>query len=251
MAGNLSYKVTGNGVPVVFLHGFMECSTMWEYIAVDKLPFRSLCFDLPGHGASSLEDSEEPPSIEHFSEKVKECLDDLSLTLYHVVGHSMGGYVALNLKESDPRCKKVVLLNSNFWEDSEQKKRDRIRMADLAFKSKDLLIRNAIPGLFARPHAYQTGMNALLEEALHLAPEAIAYAALAMRDRKNKFQLMRKYTDDFLLLHGALDPLITQELLEAHLEDLNISVTLLEDAGHMAHMEEPTAVFSLLVNFLS
>ena len=250
MLVNLHFTDTGNGVPVVFLHGFLECSTMWDYLPVDRLPFRAILIDLPGHGKSRLEDLAEPPSIDFFAEKVKKCLDDLEISRYHVVGHSMGGYVALSLKESDTRCKKAVLLNSNFWDDSEEKKRDRIRIADLAFASKELLIRHAVPGLFTHQEEFKNEIDALINEALQMTPEAIAYASLAMRDRSDKKHVVQLHANDFLFIQGVLDPLVSKELIEQKLFDLTVSVSLLRKAGHMAHIEEPQTVFAVLTNFL-
>lgn len=224
---------------------------MWDYLDIDSLPFHCILVDLPGHGLSALDDRDEPPSLHYYAEKVKGCLRNLNVLEYHIVGHSMGGYVALILKESDPGCKKVVLLNSNFWDDSEQKKRDRIRVADLAFSAKEHLIRNAIPGLFVRPNDFKIEIFSLIEEALRLESEAIAFAALAMRNRENMRRLIKKYLEDFLIVHGAKDPLVSCELLEEKLFGLNIHTIILEHAGHMAHLEEPDLVVESLVRFLS
>ena len=133
MAGQLlSYKIVGKGFPVVFLHGFLESVSMWDYLKLEMMNFQSILIDLPGHG-DSLNEDEDVPSIEYMAFKVKELLIHLNIKDFSVVGHSMGGYVSLVLKNELNisssgfilNCSKVVLLNSNFWEDSEEKKRDR------------------------------------------------------------------------------------------------------------------------------
>ena len=58
----LNYRVFGNGHPVVFLHGFMESISMWDFIESSNFPFQCIVIDLPGHtlghvayyGANSL-----------------------------------------------------------------------------------------------------------------------------------------------------------------------------------------------------
>jgi pimeloyl-ACP methyl ester carboxylesterase len=146
----LWYRTSGDGPALVFLHGFLESSTMWDDLSLESLGFQLIFIDLPGHGQSDLLTGEGDPSMAQMAGLVAEVLSDLGIEKFDVVGHSMGGYVALELKQILQGCGRVVLLNSNFWSDSEEKKRDRIRVADLAFKAKDLLVQQAIPGLFFR-----------------------------------------------------------------------------------------------------
>jgi pimeloyl-ACP methyl ester carboxylesterase len=132
----LNYRVFGNGHPVVFLHGFLEDVSMWDFLDTPLIPFQAICIDLPGHGLSQLTD--DSPSIEFMTDEVLKVVGYLKLAEFHIVGHSMGGYVALLIKENRIDCRKIVLLNSNFWEDSPEKKSDRIRIADLVFQAKDV-----------------------------------------------------------------------------------------------------------------
>jgi pimeloyl-ACP methyl ester carboxylesterase len=84
----------------------------------------------------------------------------------HLVGHSMGGYVALQLKKCAPqRIKKVVLLNSHPWEDSALKKSDRLRIAEIAYKAKSLFIQQAIPALFYDSDGFKLQINQLIQDA--------------------------------------------------------------------------------------
>lgn len=248
---NLKYRMFGNGHPVVFLHGFLESLTMWDNIELSNLPFKCILIDLPGHGKSALSDDAAIPSLEYMAKQIMDVLDKLKIDKFHVVGHSMGGYVALLLKELDKRCKKVVLLNSNFWEDSEQKKRDRIRVADIAFKSKDLFINEAIPGLFYRHERKDPLVLSLIEEAKEMDGAGIAYASLAMRNRSNKQDIVFANASDFLIVQGAHDPLISPEVLKEKVQQSDVKIVLLYNSGHMAHLEEPEKLKTVLTDFLT
>jgi 2-succinyl-6-hydroxy-2,4-cyclohexadiene-1-carboxylate synthase len=245
----LNYIVRGEGRPIIFLHGFMESISMWGFIEIKGI--QSILIDLPGHGKSGLNDPSETPSVRFMAEKVIEVTAALNLNSYDLVGHSMGGYVSLLLKELDHRCGKVVLLHSNFWEDSEQKKRDRIRMADLAFKVKDLLIKESIPGLFYRSDAKDPAVQSLITEALYMSSESIAYASLAMRSRTEKSELLKKHPDDIVIIQGAHDPLISLDLMTQALKDLSVPYQILTNAGHMGHIEDPASVTKLLQEILA
>ena len=90
---NLFYRDTGSGKPVVILHGLYGSSDNWLQIAGGLSgKFRVIAVDLRNHGAS-------PHSSEH---TYSEMLTDLAWLFHeagieqaHIVGHSMGGKVAI------------------------------------------------------------------------------------------------------------------------------------------------------------
>jgi pimeloyl-ACP methyl ester carboxylesterase len=240
----------GAGPTVVFLHGFMESSAMWDHLSLNTLPFQLIFIDLPGHGHSSLLTGEDDPSIAEMATHVMTTLKCLNIADFDVVGHSMGGYVALELKKRMTGCQRVVLMNSNFWEDSVEKKRDRVRVADLAFKAKDLLIQQAIPGLFFRKELDNEHIQFLIKEAKNMLPESIAYSALAMRNREDHSETIQSFPSDFLLIHGLNDPLISMEVIRERTSKVPIKVVELSKAGHMAHIEQGTEILEVLLAFL-
>lgn len=245
----LNYRVFGNGHPVVFLHGFLEDVSMWEFLTSQQIPFQAICIDLPGHGLSLLTD--DSPSLAFMAGEVLKVLDFLKLSEFHIVGHSMGGYVALLIKEKRKECQKIVLLNSNFWEDTPEKKLDRLRVADIVFQAKELFLNVAIPGLFYRYSTDEPAVKALRKIADQCRPEAIAYAALAMRERKHQLQTLLNFPSDFLILQGEFDSLITKEKMDEELKGLAIKIVEIKNAGHMAHTENPSDTALLLIDFLT
>jgi pimeloyl-ACP methyl ester carboxylesterase len=246
----LDYRVEGDGKTLVFLHGFLESSTMWSFLNLQALKARKVFIDLPGHGKSPLTDNSESPSIDFMAKEVLKVLNFLEIDSYSVIGHSLGGYVGLHMKEIDARCKKVVLLNSNFWEDSEQKKKDRVRVAEIAFKAKKLFIQEAIPNLFGKPENHAEEIDELIEEALKMAPESIAYSALAMRERKDYTREVSENQTEYFIIHGKLDKLVGTDFLKSQLKSVE-NLFVIENAGHMAHIEQSEKVFGILKEVFS
>lgn len=76
MAKGLHYQLVGEGPLTVFLHGFLESSTMWEPLNLTDLPGTKLLIDLPGHGKSPLSDPSEIPSMKFMDEEVKRGVGD-------------------------------------------------------------------------------------------------------------------------------------------------------------------------------
>ena len=85
-------KFFGEGSPHwLFLHGFLESSSMWTYLPLSSLPGTKVLVDLPGHGHSPLPHPEDAPSIEAMAREIEFELAHLKDTSLIVVGHSLGG----------------------------------------------------------------------------------------------------------------------------------------------------------------
>ena len=244
----LFHSIQGEGATVVFLHGFLESSTMWNYLPLRDLPMRCIFIDLPGHGNSIVPEGSGHPSIEAMANSVIETLEKIGVGEYHLVGHSMGAYVGLSVKERQKGCRKFLFLNSNCWSDDENKRRDRERVARFAFTSKHIFIREAIPNLFSDKEKYALEINQLIEEAKTISPEAIAYSALAMRDRKDYTDLVKSQPSDFMFIHGDLDQLVSSEQLKRRLEN-PARIKIIPNSGHMTHIENPSVVIENMKTF--
>ena len=157
----LFHRVSGIGHPVLFLHGFLESSTMWDFLDLPD-SIQKIVVDLPGHG-NSLDVSEES-TMNYMAELVFDLLVLLNVKQYTIVGHSMGGYVGLELMKRDSNCNKLVLLNSNFWNDSPEKIQNRERVSNVIRTNKSHFLYETIPNLFLNPEKYDYEVKALIDE---------------------------------------------------------------------------------------
>jgi pimeloyl-ACP methyl ester carboxylesterase len=243
-------RVFGSGPALVFIHGFLESSTMWDVLPLATLKCQCIFVDLPGHGKSALENTPEEPSICWIAHQVISTLEALDISSFSIVGHSMGGYVALEIKRQMPACRKVVLLNSNFWTDGEQKKKDRVRVASLVLKAKNLFIQEAIPHLFNDIKKYEATILTLVKEAKKMDAGAIAFSSLAMRNRVDFSGEIIKNPADYLFIHGVLDRLVEVEEYSRKTEAFPEQLCLIDRAGHMSPWENPTAVMNCIKSLL-
>jgi len=123
---NIHFSDQGSGSAVVLLHGFLEGSWMWdEVVQALRLRYRLICVDLPGHGQSDCIGYVH--SMDEMAEAVMAVIQSLKLRRVQLVGHSMGGYVALAFAERWPdHVKNLVLYQSTARADSPWKKRTAI-----------------------------------------------------------------------------------------------------------------------------
>ncbi|MBY6265783.1 alpha/beta fold hydrolase [Azospirillum sp. 412522] len=111
--GQAAYlSVGGGGVPVLLLHGFAGDRLTWQFnLSALSSRRRAIAVDLPGHGGSTADVGS--GRVADFAPWLVEFLDGLELPRVHVVGHSMGGYVARELAGLAPgRVASLTLLSS-------------------------------------------------------------------------------------------------------------------------------------------
>ena len=129
---------SAEGTPLVFIHGFGNDSHVWDLTAPLVAPhYRTLAFDLPGHGDSDNDPEQlyDPESLSHSLE----CgLDALGIERVVLVGHSLGGRVAMHFAVRNPgRMAGLVLVDSAPEHDARGSARIRgeAETAELVFDS--------------------------------------------------------------------------------------------------------------------
>src|SRR6476620_9412070 len=98
----LTYTVRGTGIPVMFIHGFGETGAIWDGIAAG---LESTCMliipDLPGSGDSAPLHAG-ASNLEQYAKALVAIIEAENLPNCTLIGHSMGGYIALALAQSEP-----------------------------------------------------------------------------------------------------------------------------------------------------
>jgi pimeloyl-ACP methyl ester carboxylesterase len=244
----LNIRIQGIGKPVVFLHGFLESSTMWKYLEFPEHMIQCIYIDIPGHGTSStlIDDT---PSIMSLARAIHDNLLSRGIDRFDLVGHSMGGYVALEIARIVNFSPKVLLLNSNFWADSSEKKQNRDRVISIIKKNKNLFIQEAIPGLFIRPNKHKSEIEVLISEAKTMAEDGITYASLAMRNRPDLTYFAKSIASNLVCIQGEKDGIVSeQEMKDKSINQ--IPFITIPNAGHMSHIEASRVVKKTIIDLL-
>jgi len=221
---------------------------MWNYLQF-PIGYPLIKIDLPGHGKSK-DPSFVCDSIEETAKAVIGVLNELRVDEYHLIGHSMGGYVGLEMKRMDERQNKMMFLNSNFWSDSPQKVEDRKRVAQIVQTNQSHFVYEVIPNLFLHPEKCDLEVKALIAEAMEMSPEAIASASIAMSRRKDYTDFFRENSTDFTIVQGLDDAVVPSDQMRALVAGTSARFIELTGVGHMAHIESPDRVNQLIEEFL-
>ncbi len=239
---------------ILLLHGYLESLDVWEDFA--KLlsnDYRVVAMDLPGHGISQV--MGEKHSMSFLADTVVGVLDELEIEKATIVGHSMGGYVALEtLRRHAERMEGIVLLSSTPNTDSPEKLLDRDReIAMVEGGHKDLLATTAAKNGFASDNLkrMQEEIIFLEEQVLVTEPEGVVALLRGMKEREDSNELLQKSSVPQLFILGKKDSYIPLDKAEAMVAaHPQAKVVWLENSGHLGYFEEPEACAEAIRAFM-
>ena len=246
------YSHIGSGQPVVLLHGFLEERSMWDsYAAKLSSQFNVISIDLLGQGESgstgyvhSMEEQAAAVATVLFTECIEKCT---------IIGHSMGGYVALTLAEKQPDLVEgLVLFHSTAFPDSEDRKKDRERVISLVQRSKRVYINAVIPSLFAEElhDDLKPEIERLINIANGFSDQGIIANIRGMMERADRNSVLKNGSFRKMIVQGELDSVISIDDAKKMAEfDSNILLEIVRNISHMGHLEAPEKCFELISKF--
>ncbi len=248
---NIYFSDKGEGTAVVLIHGFLENSTMWDKI-IPELSIRNrvITIDLLGHGKTDCLGYVH--SMELFAKTVEAVLKELRIRKYILVGHSLGGYISLALTKMNPlKIKGLCLLNSTSNEDSEARKKLRIRANKMVKNNFETMVKMSISNLFHQENLLKCKeeIDAVKKEALQTSVQGYIAANEGMKNRENTNYILLEGNFRKLLIVGKKDPILSFDASLKEATETNSEIAIFPD-GHMSHIENTNDLVRVLKNFI-
>ena len=244
----------GKGDAIVLLHGFPVTREFWDESAA-QLAERNLVVrpDLRGMGLSSAPDG--PYLMETLAGDVAAVLDTLGIARAAIVGHSLGGYVAMAFcRMYSERVTKLALVCSRLAADSPEAAADREMLADRAESEGriDAIVDAYMPKLFAESTLRQRPQ--LVERAREIARKNGVHGAAAMlrgmAQRVESYDIAEELEMPVLILCGGSDRIVpAAEAEEMRRAFPHAALQSVSGAGHLPMLEEPEALTRALLDF--
>lgn len=239
---------------VVLLHGYLESMLVWDdFVPLLYKEVRVVTLDLPGHGISVVTGEEH--SMEFLADVVADGLRALGIARCTLVGHSMGGYVALAFCERHPEMLDgVVLLSSTPNADTPEKVENRRREIALVRAGRKELLAHVAPEAGFAPEnraRMKDAIEDLTEQVFVTEDEGIVALLNGMLARKDRNEMLRASSVPQLFILGREDGYIPVEKAEAMVAaHPQARVVWLEHSGHMGFLEEPEKTARVLLDFV-
>ncbi|MGZ4384560.1 MAG: alpha/beta fold hydrolase [Gaiellaceae bacterium] len=221
---------------VVLLHAFPLGPEMWEGQRIALSSFDPVAPRLYGRGSS----------IDQWARDLLGELDEDELL---PVGASMGGYCALALARlAHERLRGLALVGSRALPDSPEKRRERDELAERAWASGLQPVWQAM-----RPTLFPEGADpAVVGRARAMAelqrPQELAEALLAMRDRPDSTEVVRRLPVPLLVVAGQQDVLFQESRELARLAPQG-EFHGIAGSGHLPALEQPDELDRILLDF--
>lgn len=246
----------GGGVPLVLLHGFPLDHRMWAACAAHLPPgVHAVAVDLPGAGHSDLEVC--PPNLDHAADTVYRTMVAAGEGNAVVVGHSMGGYVALALAERHPDF--VVglgLVSTKATADAEAAHAKRLRVAAEvdATQTVDAVLGMPADLVGSTSTKHRRHLFPVLDAWIRAqSPASVAWSQRAMAARPDRTGVLERFDAPVAVVVGAEDAITPLDEAEHMVRAAGsgasggvATLTVVPGAGHLSVVEEPQAVAEVL-----
>jgi len=238
-------------VQFVLLHGYCEGTWVWKDLIPGLEKHSSiLAFDLPGFGESA--GMPIPLSIEEIGKSIWRVCEDLGFDKPVLVGHSLGGYVALAMASLHPeKPAGLSLFHSTIFADTPEKKlnRDKVIRAVNEYGATPFL-KTFSPGLFANPDGGEAQWFS--KKVAETPGSSIAAYAELMKQRPDRANDWQKLAFPLLVVAGRKDNIIDVPSSEKAIAlNPRAQLEILEKSAHMGMLEEPEKSIAILIEFLS
>ena len=172
----------------------------------------------------------------------------------HLAGHSMGGYVALEiLRQAPQRVAKLALLNTHARPDSPEATENRRRLMKLAETDFTAVVKTLLPKLMTEAHVKDPALAGIVSSmALAVGKEAFRRQEEAIIGRIDSRPHLAAIACPTLVVAGREDQLMPLPWLEELARGIRgAELAVLDECGHMAPMEKPREVIARLRKWLT
>lgn len=229
------YEALGKGRPVFFLHGWVGSWKYWiPSMQVASTSYRAYALDLWGFGETAH--NPQSYSLNLQTEMLRAFMDKMGIGKIAIVGHGLGGMVALNFARHWPESvDRMMAVNCPMDYEAVHARLWTASPADLA------------DWLSSRSPESQSALS----DTAKMDPRAIA-ASMAALQANNLFGAARQTNLPCLFVYGQNDPAIPPPPAEK-LSALSHMMhhIILEGSGHFPMMDETQKFNRLLIDFLA
>ena len=251
----LHSRIEGEGIPLLIIHGFLGMLDNWKSLATQFAAqgFQTHALDLRNHGKSFHADDF---SYEIMAEDVKQYCSFHQLTNINIIGHSMGGKVALLLSTSYPELvSKLIVadIGPKYYAPHHQTILAGLNAIDFNKKPSRSEVDQEL-SLYVKDFGTR---QFLLKSLYWKTPEQLAFRFnLAAFNKKTEnvgtaLPFENIFSKPTLFLRGdKSDYILDADFATIYHHFPLATIKTIKNAGHWLHAENPTEFFNLVVHFI-
>lgn len=251
----LNTETFGSGPDLIFLHGLFGAGDNWKSIARSLSDhYRIHLIDLPNHGRSEWVDD---PSYPAMANIIQNWIDDQDISTYRLLGHSMGGKIAMQMALNDhaERIEKLVVVDiaPKFYPPHHQSIFKALNSIDLSQYSDRQSIEAQL-----EPYVDDKSIRQFLLKSL--------FKKNGLLNWRFNFPTLEKHYDDIAKAPSLTKPFeqptlfikgMNSHYIQADDQSIintlfpNAQAKLIEGAGHWPHAEKPIVFLKIIEKFFN
>lgn len=256
----IHYTVQGEGSPLVLVHGFLDSLKTWRRnVNVFAQTHRVYAIDVLGFGSS---DRVRDPiyTLKQQAAFLKEFFDSQNIEKADVMGHSLGGALALQFAYDFPDSVHKLVLEAPATYLYAAFPRNGLRRVPRPISRGVLGIYEMMQGDRANPLRFAYGdTEQITDDSIQIRNQMMRVrgqhdALISMSKSKRESNVpkeLNKVTVPTLIVWGSKDRVVPIQHAQKHFEGLpNARLEWIQGAGHLPHEEAPDAVNALVTDFL-
>jgi pimeloyl-ACP methyl ester carboxylesterase len=242
---------TGNGFPLVLVHGFLGSSIMWEpQINYLRKNYRIISPDLPGFGNSNKAKSKD--NINDMAKIILDCLKEKKVDKFFLLGHSMGGMIAQEMtKLVGEKIEKLICYGTGAMGnipgrfETINESRNRLKKDGL----KNTAFRIAKTWFVEEDRSKNFY---LCEEAGKSTNLEAADNALVAMENWNGIKDLKNIKNPTLIIWGNKDKAYNYDQVSILNKNIpNNEISIFENCSHNVHLEKPEEFNECISKFLN
>ncbi|KEF37554.1 2-succinyl-6-hydroxy-2,4-cyclohexadiene-1-carboxylate synthase [Schinkia azotoformans MEV2011] len=260
---NYHVNVTGEGEPLLLLHGFTGSLQTWSPFINDwGHSFKLILIDMIGHGKTDHPEDVDRYSMENAVRDLKEILHILNITKAHLLGYSMGGRVALSFSILYPEYVLSLILESSS--PGLELEEERLARIDSDNQLAKRIIQGGIhefvdywekiPLFFTQEQRLTDARKqAIRQERLGNSSQGLANSLRGMGTgvQPSWWDQLAHFQKPVLILAGEDDQKFCLIGKKMHRLFPNSKILIIKDAGHAIHVEQPEFFGKIVKNYLT
>ena len=245
----LSYTIKGQGEPLVLLHGYLESKEIWNNV-VNPLAqkYTVITIDIPGHGQSGI--LSEVHTMELMADVVNFIIEKFAFNKVKLLGHSMGGYIALAFANKyQHKLSLIGLVHSVSSFDTPEKIKNRNREIDLIKKGKfDLICETSLPNVFAKDNLkkFSNELEIVKERTKLFDPNGVISLIKGMQVRKDNIDFFKNLSLPKIIIKGVKDNFIPFSEMDPR-DPEDATIYTFKNSGHISFIEEQNKFIKIIL----
>ena len=251
----INYQKLGSGEPMIIMHGLFGTLDNLKLIAKSLAnSFTVYLVDLPGHGDSCRV---EPFNLANMAKAIIEFSEQMQLDQFSVLGHSLGGKVAMEIALTRPDLVKALAV-ADIAPVQYQRRHDSVLAGLNAIDLANTQSRQDADKVMSQ-HIEEAGVRAFLLKSLRRAPADSAQTWQWYFDLPHlaqsyenfiKANRQGQYSGPTLFIIGGNSEYVQQQhQTEIQSRFSNIKAKVIQNAGHWLHAEKPVAFEKICTDF--